>query len=75
MTETWRRQIISGSPLERLAAVEHCRSEGVRRYAAPDAELYEGNDPFTPLYDAGHAVLTALREIEETQAREGGDEQ
>lgn len=50
-------------------------AEGVRRYAASEAELYEGNDPLTPLYDAGHAVLTALREIEETQAREGGDEQ
>lgn len=28
VTETWRRQIVSGSSLERRAAVEHCKSEG-----------------------------------------------
>jgi hypothetical protein len=34
---------------------------GMRSYAAPEIELGEGRDPLSPLFQAAHAVITAVR--------------
>ncbi len=36
--------------------------DGVRSYAAPEAELGEARDSLSPLFHAGHAVIAAVRQ-------------
>lgn len=44
---------------------------GLLSYSAVEAELGEDRDRLTPLFYAGHAVLTEIRKLEE-QPRQGG---
>jgi hypothetical protein len=39
--------------------------KGLRTAAAPESELAEGKHPLTPLFEAGHEVITELRLISE----------
>jgi hypothetical protein len=38
--------------------------DGVRSYAAPEIELGEERDDLAPLFHAGHAVITAVRQAQ-----------
>ncbi|OZG72669.1 hypothetical protein BTA51_14160 [Hahella sp. CCB-MM4] len=39
--------------------------EGIYKYGAPEETLWKGEDPFSPLFLAGHAVISEIRSIQQ----------